>query len=323
MKSCHVKQMLDASIIICTHNPRMEYLRRVIKALRGQSIAPNRWELIIVDNSSMPAVDVSEELSWHSHAKVVVESRLGLAFARQAGIAASSAQLLIFVDDDNVLAHDYISRALEIAENSRFLGAWGSGSVSLEFEVEPSDHLTPLLAWLGLREAQKPSWANVISCSDATPIGAGLCVRRTIAESYARFLDSSMVKIAGRKGRELGAHEDYEICYLACVEKLGMGVFPDLRIRHLISKERTTDAHMLRLVESVSLSHHILIHKWSGNVPKPPFSVTGVANIVRNLIKRRGFDRKVYLAELRALIAARKRLTSTGASPGESDAASR
>src|SRR4051812_40600623 len=39
--------------IVCTHNPRADYLRRVLNALRVQSFAVDRWELIIIDNASV------------------------------------------------------------------------------------------------------------------------------------------------------------------------------------------------------------------------------------------------------------------------------
>ncbi|MGA2852681.1 MAG: glycosyltransferase, partial [Verrucomicrobiota bacterium] len=44
--------MLEISIIICTHNPREDYLRRVLEALRAQTLPARDWELLLVDNAS-------------------------------------------------------------------------------------------------------------------------------------------------------------------------------------------------------------------------------------------------------------------------------
>lgn len=300
--------MHDLSVIICTHNPKIEYLRRVLEALGRQTIHPDRWELLLVDNASREPVAGAIDLSWHPHGRHIQELTLGLAAARLRGIEESSGPLLIFVDDDNVLEPDYLAEALRIGRECAFLGAWGSGSISLEFEVQPAAHLVPLLPWLGLRQVVRPAWSNVTSCSEATPIGAGLCIRRQIGQTYLDHFRSSQVRIFGRRGESLGAHEDFEICWLACKSELGMGIFPQLKISHLIERRRVSDAHILKLVESVNQSQHILLHKWESIMPRSPYSVTGIASILINIFRRRGFDRRVYFAELRAIVSARRAL---------------
>jgi glycosyltransferase involved in cell wall biosynthesis len=300
--------MLDASIIICTHNPRRRYLDRVLESLRAQTHPSDKWELILVDNASAEPTAERWDLTWHPHGRHVFEPELGLASARHCGIRESVGRLLIFVDDDNVLASDYVGQALRIAEECQFLGAWGSGSIDAEFEVEPARHLHSLLPWLAVRHVDRPVWSNVRSCTDATPFGAGLCVRRHIGETYVDYCRTTSIPITGRKGASLGAHEDFEICYLACESGLGMGVFPELKILHLITKERVTDEHFVRLVEGVTLSQYVLANKWTGAMPKSPFALRGAASFVLNLFTRRGFDRRIYFAELRALIGARRLL---------------
>ena len=42
------------SVVIPTHNPRMDYLRRVLEALRQQTLPCEQWELLFVDNNSQP-----------------------------------------------------------------------------------------------------------------------------------------------------------------------------------------------------------------------------------------------------------------------------
>jgi glycosyltransferase involved in cell wall biosynthesis len=269
----------------------------------------------VVDNASLqPVADVTD-ISWHPHGRHVLEPELGLASARRRGIHESLGRLLIFVDDDNVLAPDYLSEALRIERDCHFLGAWGSGSIAPEFEVEPGDHLQSLLPWLALRHIEQPVWSNTISCDEATPIGAGLCVRRHIGDAYLEFCRTTSIQISGRKGASLDGHEDFEICYLACKAGLGMGIFPELNMLHLIAKERVTDEHFVKLVEGLTLSKLVLAYKWRGTLPKSPFSLRGAASMGLNLLTRRGFDRRVYFAEIRAVIAARRRTNANWALP--------
>ena len=302
------KKMLDLSVIICAHNPRRIYLDRVLNSLRLQTLPRERWELIVVDNASSKPVAEFCDLSWHSGGRHVFESELGLASARHRGIGAAAGRILVFVDDDNVLAPDYLEQVLRIANECHYLGAWGSGSISLEYEVKPASHLHHLLPWLAERHIERPIWSNARSCDEAAPFGAGLCVRRFIAEAYVRYCKLSRIPITGRKGTSLGAHEDFEICYLACEAGLGMGIFPELKILHLIAKSRVTDEHFVRLVEEVTMSKLVLANKWNGVLPKSPFSFRSAASTVLNLFTRRGFDRRVHFAELRAVIGARRML---------------
>ena len=44
--------MVHASVIVCTHNPRLIYLRRVLEALRSQTLPLEQWELLLIDNAS-------------------------------------------------------------------------------------------------------------------------------------------------------------------------------------------------------------------------------------------------------------------------------
>src|SRR5690349_9705551 len=112
------------TVIICTHNPRPDYLGRCLAALEAQTLYPDKWELILIDNASVPDRAPRPDLSWHPHTRLIHEGNLGLTPARLRGIREAKGSLLVFVDDDNVLNADYLEMALHIAEEKTFLGAW-------------------------------------------------------------------------------------------------------------------------------------------------------------------------------------------------------
>jgi hypothetical protein len=49
---------LVVSVVVPTHNPRPDYLERVLEALRGQMLDQSAWELVVVDNNSQPELRV-------------------------------------------------------------------------------------------------------------------------------------------------------------------------------------------------------------------------------------------------------------------------
>jgi glycosyltransferase involved in cell wall biosynthesis len=299
--------MIQASIIICTRNPRPQYLCRTLAALQNQTVAYDQWELLLVDNASEE--DISRwDISWQPNARHIRERKIGLAVARRRGISEALADLLIFVDDDNVLAADYISEALRIKKEWPSLGTWGSGTIVPEFERPPARHLTPYLSRLALRNNKQVYWSNVLSCSDATPVGAGMCVRAIVANEYRRIQTQQTIQITGRTGTKLVGHEDYEIAFVGCTLGFGMGVFPELRMTHLIPKERLSDEYFIRHAEGNELSSGLMAYKWLGQTPENPFSSKGLLSIIKNVVLTGGFHRWHHLAIVKGRTAARRAL---------------
>ena len=103
--------MAEMSVIICAHNPRPQTLRRVLDSLGAQTYSKDRWELLLVDNASDEPLATAWPLSWHPNARHVREDELGLTPARLRGIRESRGDVLVYIDDDNVPAPDYLETA--------------------------------------------------------------------------------------------------------------------------------------------------------------------------------------------------------------------
>lgn len=121
---------LALSVIVCTHNPRLDYIQCTLESIRDQrSLDQQSWELIVVDNASDQPVAEHVDLSWHPAARVLVEKHLGLIHARFTGFHAASGEVLLYVDDDNVLAPDYLHQVLAVVGQAPKLGAVGGKSL--------------------------------------------------------------------------------------------------------------------------------------------------------------------------------------------------
>ena len=219
--------------------------------------------------------------------------------------------LLVFVDDDNVLDKSYLLKALAIKRDWPLLGVWGSGAIIPEFEAQPSKYLyrNKLISYLALVENARPLWANFFG--EAIPLGAGLCVRKNVASAYLVNCRDSTITISGRRGAALQGGDDIEISFVACSIGLGIGVFPELRLVHLISKERVSSRYLLRIYEGAETSDALLAYKWRGILPKSPFRPWGLLSFLKNMVMRQGLDRQMYFARVRAAIAARRIIAST------------
>jgi hypothetical protein len=94
--------------------------------------------------------------------------------------------------------------------------------------------------------------------------------------------------------------------FVSCSHGLGIGIFPSLKLTHLIPQRRLSEDYMVRLGEGHMVSNLLLDYKWLNINPRTPFDLDGVLSILKNLLFRRGIDRRMRFAEVRAALKARQ-----------------
>jgi hypothetical protein len=254
------------SVVLCTHAPRPDYLRRTFAALAAQDLPRSEWELVVVDNASPVPVTLPEDLDG----MVVVEPELGLVAARRRGIAASTGDVIVFVDDDNVLAPTYLSVAAAVARDFPLLGVWGGQQVP-EWEVPPTADLERYTSMLGLRTLDGDRWSLVPFDWNTAPFGAGLCVRREAAERWVEALGRDTARAAlGVRGAGLARGEDLDIVFTTVAGGQGSGLFAGLSLTHLMPAGRSAFAHLRQLAWNNGFSGVALerIHGVPGGRPR-------------------------------------------------------
>jgi glycosyltransferase involved in cell wall biosynthesis len=236
---------MKISVIICTFNPRQDYLQRTLDALVVQTLNYKNWELVLVDNNSTNGIPRAADLTWNSAAKYVCEPKQGLTAARIRGINESSGDVLVFVDDDNVLDANYLRAAMEIMEKHPTLGAWGSAKIIPEYEINPDPRVEPYTIHLALRNDSNDRVGDNPRDKGFTPYGVGLCCLRSVASAVVDNSVSNPVLAAlDRSGSGLLSGGDIQFSYEAV--KLGMkiGTFTALSVVHLIPQFRITERYL-------------------------------------------------------------------------------
>ena len=250
------------TVAICTHNPRRDVLSRVLEALRNQSLSRDKWDLLVVDNASDEPIQAST-FSWNERLRVVREPVLGLTPARLTAIRGANTELLIFVDDDNLLCPEYLENAQRIARDWPTLGAWG-GSITAHYEEAPPAWLKSYERFLSVREVAHDEWFNIAQPEfyGHLPYGAGLCVRRTVAEAYLHLAEADEVRrLFDRKGESLASSGDTDLALVSCDLGFGTGLFTSLKLIHVISGRRLTETYIAQLLRGMNYSLRLLIAK--------------------------------------------------------------
>jgi glycosyltransferase involved in cell wall biosynthesis len=294
---------MNLSLIICAHNPRLDFLERVLMALRNQTLPLDQWELILIDNASAEPLATRVDLSWHPRTRVIHEATLGLTAARLRGIREAESDLLVFSDDDTLLASNYLEEALRISSNWPTLGAWG-GQLIPEFETEPPEWTKPYWPLIAIGSFENDRWSNQ-SDPKAVPCGAGLCIRTTVAREYVRALSRSETrKQLDRRGDQLLSGGDIDMALTSCDLGLGTALLSSLRVVHLIPARRLTMEYLLAMREAMSFSA-VVLNSYRPHIFPPKTRLRLIADLIRALAKR-GINRKFLLASVRGEFMARR-----------------
>ncbi|RYG54586.1 MAG: glycosyltransferase family 2 protein, partial [Chitinophagaceae bacterium] len=170
-------------------------------------------------------------------------------FARLKGFLESSGAIIVMVDDDNILAADYLEQVLAIFSKNSGLGAIGGRSLPL-FEQRPPDWIGRYYSSLALRdlgdEVIISTWENTYPT--AAPIGAGMGIRKAALERYIAKIQKGLSTITDRNGDSLSSGGDNDIVLEILKAGWQTGYFPQLSLQHIIPAGRTTPEYLSRLV---------------------------------------------------------------------------
>ena len=245
--------MIRLSLIIPTHN-RSERLIAALESVIRQDLPAADWECVVVSNNSTD--DTVARFGDFAarypglNLRLVTEDGPGVSYARNRGIAETSAPLLVFIDDDERI-------------NPGFLRAYADF-----FDAHPdavvaggriiAEYVTGRPAWLS-KYTEMPI-ANPMDFGDAVrpfpagrvPGGGNMAFRRSAALRYGGF-DPSL----GRVGRMLIGGEENDF-----FERLMRGgetcwYVPGAVMWHIIPPEKLTESYFRRLCYNIGVSQRL------------------------------------------------------------------
>lgn len=250
---------MNVSVLISTHNPHPGRLARVLEALRVQTLPPAQWEVLLIDNASLPPVD--PPAGSPGNLRILREPQLGLNAARRRGLAEARAPLCVLVDDDNVLAPDYLAQVVRLFAAHPRIGALGGKSLP-EFERQPLEWQREFLPLLALRDhGDQPVFSTGLRPagrrrnefpSEAAPIGAGMALRLNAAQTWVDAASAS--RFSDRRGTTLTSGGDNDIVLTIMKHGWEVAYFPELVLTHLIPATRLEPGYLARLNRGIQCS---------------------------------------------------------------------
>lgn len=231
------------SVVVCCFNSA-EVIVPTIRSVAGQAIPPGTgYEVILVDNNCTDDTMRLAKGAWAGTGhplRIVKETEPGLIHARKAGVAAANYHILLFIDDDNILAPDWIGRLPGLYSRRPDVGGIGG-------------YIEPLL------EGEKPAWfdkfSGMYACTPAhenpdvstckqTLFGAGLSLRTEAARQV--FASDLPFFLVGRTRDTLNRGDDSEICLRIGLLGWKLWYENSLKLKHAILKQRINWGYVLR-----------------------------------------------------------------------------
>jgi glycosyltransferase involved in cell wall biosynthesis len=273
---------MKLSVIIPTHNPNEQRLQRTLDGLCAQTFPAAQWELLVVDNASLPIVRLpAQGVRSDLSVRIVQEFRLGLSSARKTGLRESRGEIIVFVDDDNVLAPDYLEQVCAAFARLPRVGALGGKSLP-EFAapVATDDwrrEFFPLLALRDLGDNElvsqglRPPGSSVHIYPAFAPIGAGMALRIEALQTWLTTKSNT----SDRRGDELTSAGDNDMVLSIMKAGWEVGYLPALTLTHLIPAHRVATDYLARLNFGIqkSWTQVLLAHDASPWPPIPGWSV--------------------------------------------------
>ncbi len=246
---------IGVSVIICCHNSAAR-LPPTLRHLAAQHCPKDiPWEVVVVDNASTDHTRQVALDCWPAGAparmRIVQEPRPGLRFARERGQAESCWPILSFIDDDNWVSPDWVAYVAEIMHNHPMAAACGGVSEAV-CESDPPPWFPRYAHCYAVGPQGDTAGLPVAAGPRPQLWGAGLSLRRRALDGLFRAGFRPLA--VGRRGQQLAAGEDTELCLALRLAGWELWYDPRLRLRHFIPANRLRWSYLRGLVRGFGAS---------------------------------------------------------------------
>lgn len=230
---------IEISVVICTLD-RVDLVRSAVESLTAQTLAPSRFEVLVVDNSAdgVARSALADLVAAMPALRLLHEPTPGLSHARNRGTEAATGEVVLFMDDDAV-AEPGLLEAHLAAFSSRPAPAATGGRILLRWPTQPPAWMPPSLA----------SYYSGLDLGDELhplvfpeyPYGVNMAVRRALLLELGGFSAE-----LGRRGTNLISGEERDL-FRRVAEVDGLVLYvPDAVAHHCVLPERVSRRWFLR-----------------------------------------------------------------------------
>jgi glycosyltransferase involved in cell wall biosynthesis len=229
------REDIDISVVICAFSERRwRELGAAIESLQRQT-SPAREIIVVIDHNE--GLLARARSAWPEASVLPNRNSRGLSGAKNSGASVARGEVVAFLDDDAEADERWLERLASAYQDSRILAAGGAVE-----PLWPSDRpawFPPEFDWVvGCSYSGMPRETSVVR----NLFGGNMSIRRQPLADLGGFVDG-----IGRSGTKPVGCEETELCIRArqrWPDRLTLYV-PDARIRHTVTRERTSPTYFV------------------------------------------------------------------------------
>lgn len=172
-----------ASVVLCTRN-RSNLLKRTLDALNNQTLGPNEYEIIVVDdcsndNTALVCKNLTNKIPNMKFIRS--ETHSFLSSARNMGIEHSKGDVVLFTDDDCIPRKDWIEKMVHELEHSPIVA--GTIECSASSYLKSCYNVSQFYAYMPGKNSRRIDFIA----------GANMGFHRTVLDNLRRFQEGRKI----------------------------------------------------------------------------------------------------------------------------------
>lgn len=264
--------MNSTLVAICTFNPDENLLREVLDSIHSSKC---QKRVLLIDNGS--SSNVSNRIANDYAITLIQLEKPGISKARyEAMRRQKDNELLVFVDDDNVLADGYLDTAIEIANANPLWGAF-AGILEKPQSYQVRAWIKPFLAYFAIKNLGQNSQESfaTLHWTILEPPTAGAAIRPEVSAYLVNQIANGNLgffHVGAIGNRQLRGEDSYLVrqCF-----HLGLkwGYDPRLSLEHKFDSKRLSLKYLSKLLYGMGYSD-VYLDLGLGVEPQYPYPRT-------------------------------------------------
>jgi glycosyltransferase involved in cell wall biosynthesis len=250
------------SIVVATYR-RPGNLGQLLTALFEQTVSPEDFEILVVDNEKESNQEIKELCASNQyrvlHIRYIHHPKPGLSSARNCGVMESHAKLIAFLDDDMLPPQDWVTRVLSVRASS---GADAFGGPNTPFYTStPPKWFKD--AYASNNYGMKAHWLT----RHKTLIGGNSIWDKDLFLRFGGFSENF-----GYIGTRQRFGEDNELCERVQQAGIGLWYDPTLNVQHHFQSDRMSLRwKMTTIMHHSQMKAHLVLRETRAFDKRPVF----------------------------------------------------
>lgn len=241
------------SFVTCTYN-RVDTLRRTLQALINQSFDPKNYQIIVVDNNSDDGTeDMCNKLIQQTSSRNIEyykEINQGLSFALNRGIKEARGEYIVYVDDDETVGTEHLSRLEAYLTNYSYIEMAASAVIPI-YEVAEPLWMSPFTQRLIGGYFNEGTTVKRLKGKKYPGTGHTI-IKRVLYDKYGGYNTE-----LGRKGAGLMGAEDKDMAFRLIENNVECYYLPNIPVFHHIPQYKLSKEFFSKLTYAIGQSERV------------------------------------------------------------------